>query len=91
MTCAQIQLWLVVQEELFAFERLVEFVLQQEPLHSSNVHIRLEELKGVLALRFDMVHGGVGILDQRVGITGIQWKHRDPEAGRDHDLVAAQG
>ena len=80
---------LVVQGELAADQRPPEVGLHLEELERAPVHRRLEHDALALAVGLRRVHRGVRVADQVVRLGGRAVVERDPHAGADEDLPAA--
>src|SRR5664280_528570 len=85
-----VELRLVEQPELVAFQRLAEIGLQPEALTGLLVHARLEQLDGVLAAGLDRVHRHVGVAQQLLEVRPRRRADGHPDAGRDAMLDLIQ-
>ena len=83
----EIDLRLVVQRELLALQRPAQALFDRLPLHGARVHRRLEELIALAAVFLGLVHRGVGVLDQRLGIQAVVGVDADADADGDVQIV----
>src|SRR5690242_11495840 len=85
-----LDLRLIVELELLAFERLAQIVLERKPLRRCSAHrILIEEITAA-ALRLGVVHRHVRILEQRIELVPVAWIKHDADRCRDEDLVRTQ-
>ena len=67
----QIDLRLVLQEQLVAFERASQLIFQRDALALERGHERRVRLQIVLAAVLGVVHRRVGVLEQRLDVAGV--------------------
>jgi hypothetical protein len=75
-----VHLRLVVQHEALALDRLAQAVLEVEPLGDDLVHALGVVGVAAAALRLGVVHGGVGVADQDVGVGPVAREQGDADA-----------
>ncbi len=81
---------LVVQQQFALGHRPAQVGLQGQPAHGLLAHGRREEPEHVLAVGLGMVHGGVGVHQQGLGVGAVHRAQGDADAGGDHHIVPAQ-
>src|SRR5580704_3560680 len=67
----QIDLWLVMEREFLAFKSTAQTFLDRLALHCPDVHSWFEKLVALTSIFFCLVHRGVRVLDERLGIQAI--------------------
>ena len=87
----QRHLGLVVHDQLPPLDGVVQAALELQPLVGLGVEARRVELVGVATAVLGPVHGGVGVLEQRLGGGAVLRVQGHAHAGRDVDLLASQG
>src|SRR5260370_40022531 len=70
-SCLEIYLWLVVQQQLLAFNRVSQLAFQGLTLDGVETHICSKELAIVAPTLLGVVHRGIGIFDQRLRILTV--------------------
>ncbi len=80
-------LGLVVQFQLIALERTAQRIFQLQRMHGAGLHFGSEKAVTVAPALFGAVHRGVGPLRQRVEIVAVAGIHRNPDRGRDGQLI----
>ena len=78
---------LVVHAQLVAAERAPQVAFQREAPRRRKVHLLGEELVVGAAHLLRVVHGRVGVADQRLGVAPVVGKDADADRGRDHQLA----
>jgi hypothetical protein len=68
----------------------LQALLGREPFDELGLHGRVEQLEAVLALVLGEVHRDVGVAQQLLAGGGPRQAHRDADARRDRDVLAAQ-
>src|SRR5260221_4167063 len=91
LTCVEIYLRLIMQQELFSLEGAVQAAFERLPLHSFEIHVRLEELEIVAPAFLCVVHRRVRILDQRFGIFSVFRVDANTDAAIDMEVWSLNG
>src|SRR3569832_1685305 len=78
------ELRLIIEFELVAFERLAQAIFEHQPFEGRGGHVRGIKLIIVPAVRFGVIHRGVGVLEQRLDVVAVVGIDADTDAGR-HD------
>ena len=78
---------LVVHAQLVAAERAPQVALERQAPRRRQVHLLGEELVVGAAHLLRVVHGRVGVADQRLGVAAVVGKHADADGGRDHQFA----
>src|SRR5690606_13549598 len=86
----QVDLRLVAQHQLATVQRPPQAVLQVQPLGGLAVHVVDIELEGIPPVLLGMVHGDIGVLDQRFGVGTVIGPDADADADRQVQLMAIQ-
>ena len=82
-----IDLRLVVEQQLVAFQRPSQVRLQAQPVHALRIHAVVVEQEGILAAGLGLVHRRVRRLEQTLDGVGVAWGDCDTDAGGYHQLV----
>ena len=77
---AQVDLRLVADHELVAFQRAAQLALQHQPLDRRGIHLRRVEGEGVAAVLLGVVHRRIGVADQVDDVLGIARAEGDADA-----------
>ena len=88
--CEYLYLWLIVQFELLAFERLAQIMLDRKLLRRGRAHRLFIEEEAAATLSLRMVHRHVRILEQCVEILAVARIEHDADGSRNENLVRAQ-
>ena len=75
--------------EVVAVDGVPQVVLEAEAVARPGVHVGVEHLVARLAARLRLVHRGVGVAHDLVGVEVLREPDRDADAGRREDLAAA--
>ena len=86
----EIDLGLIVQCEFLALESAPQTLLDGLPLDGADVHGGLEKLITLAAVFLGLIHGGVGVLDERLGVQAVVGIDADADAGGDVQIVLAR-
>ena len=78
---------LVVQHELLAFQRAPQLRLHRQALGHARRHGRGVELVAVSSALLGVVHGGIGGLDQGIGLALVERIERNADRGGDVKLA----
>ncbi len=70
---------LIIQRELAAIQRLAQIRLHRQVFGRAGADRFLEELQSTVSGLLAMVHGGVGVLDQRLGVGRIAREQTDAD------------
>ncbi len=87
----QIDLRLVVQREFLPFQGAPQALLDGLPLHRADVHGGLEKLIALASIFLCLIHRGVRVLDQRLGIQAVVGIDAHADAGGDMEIVLVDG
>ena len=87
----EIDLGLIVQCEFLAFESAPQTLLDGLALHGTNVHGGLEKLVTLAAIFLGLIHGGVRVLDEGLGVQAVVGIDADANAGGDVQIVLVDG
>ena len=90
MRPVQVDLGLVADLQLVAFQRAPQFALQHQPLDRGGVHLRGVEGEGVAAVLLRVVHRRVRVADQVDDVLGIARAEGDADARGEEHLVLVQ-
>ena len=61
------------------------------PLHRPDVHRRLEEFVALTAVFLGLIHGRVGVFDERLRVQSVVGKDADADAGGDVKVMVVDG
>ncbi len=86
-----VELRLVMNHELFAFERFAQQLLLRDAGLQRRSERRVEELMRVAAAFLRTVHRDVGVFHQLVGVVAVVGVDRDPDRRRDELFVSVDG
>ncbi|KQV52080.1 hypothetical protein ASC93_05445 [Massilia sp. Root335] len=84
-------LGLVVEDELPVADRLVQCVLERQPVPRLGIHFIREEVASSPLLGPRLVQGDIGILEQGRRVGGIGRIERDADAGRHREVLRLEG
>ena len=87
---AQVQLGLVVQHELVAFQGAAQLAFQVQALEGARVHVGGIETVATATLGLGAVHGRVGVAQQRFRVTAILGVHADADAETEKEFLTFQ-
>ena len=85
---AEVDLGLIDDAELGAFQRDLKLCLKGEAGRDAAVELLVEELIAAAAARLGDVHGGIRVADELVGVASLL-RERDPDGRGDPDDVVA--
>ncbi|MNI54519.1 hypothetical protein D3C73_1094170 [compost metagenome] len=88
-TAADIDFGLVEQPDLVIVQRLLQIILQNNPLQTGLIAFRIIELVLGTAVLLGAVHCGIGVLHQRVGIQSVLRKAGNSYRNRQFDRMVA--
>jgi hypothetical protein len=77
--------------QLVGVDGLAQGLLELQALDQLGPDRLVEQLVDAAAAVLGPLQGGVGVRQQRLGPAGPRPGEGDPDAGRDHDLLAADG
>ncbi len=78
-----------MEQEFVAFKRVMQTVLKRQSLHGPDIHLFCIELGIVAPDLLGSIHGGIGILQQRLVIFTILRVRRDANAACDVQFMFA--
>ena len=79
---------LVVHLEVVGGNRAPQIVLEAQAVAHARVHVGVEHLVPRLAARLGVIHGGVGVAHDLVGVGVVRGAERDPDARRREHFAA---
>ena len=91
LQAAQIDDRLVVDHQLIVEQRAPQAVLEGDPQQSLGIYNGVEELVVVSSFSLCLIHGRVGILDERLGLLAVFGVEADSDAGGDEELATFHG
>ena len=74
-SAADIRLWLVHKEQFLPVDRQSQAVFQGQSFHEPGIHLVREKAQRIASLILGAIHGGIGILDQRLYIPPMLGEH----------------
>ena len=87
LSCSQIDLGLVVQREFLPFQGAPQALFDELPLYGSDVHGWLEKLIALPSVFLCLVHRGIRVLDECLGIQTVVWIDTQADACGDVKIV----
>jgi hypothetical protein len=78
---------LEMKQEVFPLERLAQAGLQRQPFQRLVVERPRVEGIAVPPLRFGVIHGGIGVLEEGFGVLAVGGKNGDADGCADRHLV----
>ena len=79
-----------MQHEFLALERIAQCRFEVEPACRARVEIGREEPERVPAGVLGVIHGGIGVLEQQLGVLVIERVERDADRGRHEQLLSGE-
>ena len=86
----QVDLRLVGEKELVLQQAAPHVRLELQPRLHARIHVGRVEPVRVAADLLGRVHRGVGLLDQRDGVVGVEREHRNPDRARQRGRLVGQ-
>ncbi len=80
---------LIVHLEVVVVDGVAQVVLEAEPVERARVHVGVEQLVARLAARLRVIHGGVGVAHDLVGVVVLRAAEGDADARRREHFAAA--
>ena len=75
--------------EVVVFDSVAQVVFEAESIEGARVHVGIEQLMSCLAARFGVIHGGVGVAHDLLGVNVLGAAERNPDARRGEDFPAS--